>query len=107
QAVPTAGMRVEDCDSAVTFDGVWTQTESGWGWGGGTAVRSNAARATGSLSFVGTSVRWIGSRGRGMGIANMSVDGGPVREVDLFPPPTDEAHTSIAATSHPQHTRDI
>ena len=58
-------------------------------------MQSTAAGATASFTFIGTSVRWIGSRGRGMGIALVSVDGGPSREVDLFVHPTDEIHTPI------------
>lgn len=44
-------------------------------------------------------MRWIGARGRGMGIARVSVDGGPAREVDLFARPTDEIHTPIVTIS--------
>jgi hypothetical protein len=74
-------MRVEDSDTAVTFTGAWTRSDSSWGWSGGSAVQSNAAGATASITFTGNSVRWIGSRGRGMGIAMVSVDAGPSREV--------------------------
>jgi hypothetical protein len=89
-------MRVEENDSSVAFTGVWTKSDSSWGWSGGSAMQANAAGATVSVKFSGTSIRWLGSRGRGMGIAQMSVDGGPVREVDLFAHPTDEVHTPIA-----------
>src|SRR5258706_15027666 len=58
-------------------------------------MTSTAVGATASVTFVGTSIRWIGSRGRGMGIASVSVDGGPGREVDLFVHPADEIHTPI------------
>jgi len=59
-------------------------------------MQSSTAGATASFTFSGTSVRWIGSRGRGMGIALVRVDGGPAREVDLFARPTDEVHTPAA-----------
>jgi hypothetical protein len=58
-------------------------------------MQSNAAGASASITFIGTSLRWIGSRGRGMGIALVSVDGGPGREVNLFARPADEIHTPI------------
>jgi hypothetical protein len=70
-------------------------------------VQTTAAGATASITFIGTSVRWIGSRGRGMGIASVSVDGGPGKEVDLFAHPTDEIHTpviTISDLSAGQHT---
>ena len=73
-------------------------------------MQSSAAGATVSITFNGTSIRWIGSRGRGMGIASVSVDGGAVREVDLFARPTDEAHTPIVTIydlSAGQHTLKI
>ena len=94
-SLPTAGMRVEESNPAVSMTGTWTKSDSSKGWSGGSAVQANTAGATVSVSFVGTSVRWIGSRGRAMGIAQVSVDSGPVREVDLFARPSDEIHTPI------------
>src|SRR6187431_2825644 len=76
-SVPTAGMRVEETSTAMVFSGSWVTSDSSWGWSGGDAVQSNVAGATASVTFSGTSVRWLGSRGRGMGIALVSVDGGP------------------------------
>ncbi len=92
-------MRVEESDAAVTLSGAWTKSDSSWGWSGGSAMQSSAAGATASITFTGTSIRWLGSRGRGMGIASVSVDGGPAREVDLFVHPTDEIHTPIVTIS--------
>ena len=109
-ALASAGMRVEESDPAMNFAGPWTASDSSWGWSGGSALQSSAAGATVSLTFVGTSIRWIGSRGRGMGIALVSVDGGPAREVDLFARPTDEIHSSIFTVSdlsNGQHTLTI
>ncbi len=94
-ALPTAGMRVEQSDPAVTQTGAWTQSSTSSGWSGGSAVQSTAAGATISITFNGTSIRWIGSRGRGMGLAQVSIDGGAPREVDLFARPADEIHTPV------------
>jgi hypothetical protein len=94
-ALPTAGMRVEESDPAVSTTGAWTKSDASKGWSGGSAVQASAAGATVSISFNGTSIRWIGSRGRGMGIAQVSVDSGPVKEVDLFARPSDEIHSPI------------
>ena len=96
---PGAGKRVEESDSAVTLAGAWTRSDASRGWSGGSAVQSNAAGATASMTFIGTSVRWIGSRGRAMGIALVSVDGGPPKEVDLFARPADEIHTQVVTIS--------
>jgi hypothetical protein len=73
-------------------------------------MQSSTAGATAAITFTGTSIRWIGSRGRGMGIAMVSVDGGPPREVSLFARPTDEIHTPIVTISDlspGQHTLTI
>ena len=107
---PTAGMRVEESDPAVTFTGTWTKSDSSWGWSGGSAMQATMAGATASITFVGTSIRWIGARGRGMGIAQISVDSGLVRQVDLFARPSDEVHTPIYTVyglSPGQHTLTI
>ena len=108
--LPAAGARVEESDAAVSLSGAWTQSDSSLGWSGDSAMQSTVAGATASFTFVGTSVRWIGSRGRGMGIASVRVDGGPAREVDLFARPADEVHTeviTISDLSAGQHTLTI
>jgi hypothetical protein len=94
-----AGMRVEESDRLVTLAGAWTPADPSLGWSGGSAMQSNAAGATASIAFVGNSIRWIGSRGRRMGIASVSVDGGPGRDVSLFARPSDEAHTTVVTIS--------
>jgi hypothetical protein len=94
-----AATRVEDSDKRVSFTGAWTPADPGLGWSGGSAVQASVAGATASIAFEGTSIRWIGSRGRKMGIASVSVDGGPALEVNLFGRPTDEAHTHVVTIS--------
>jgi len=56
-------------------------------------MQSDSAGATASITFTGSAIRWIGSRGRFHGIAHVSVDGHAIRDVDLFARPTDEVHT--------------
>jgi hypothetical protein len=94
----------------MVFSGSWVKSDSGWGWSGDGAVQSNVAGASATVTFTGTSVRWLGSRGRGMGIASVSVDGGAARDVDLFARPTDEVHTPVITISDltdGQHTLKI
>ena len=107
--IPAKANRVED-SSGVVFTGPWTKSSSQFGWSGGSAMQSTTAGATASITFTGTSIRWIGSRGRGHGIALVSVDGGPAREVSLFARPTDEIHApavTISGLSPGQHTLKI
>jgi hypothetical protein len=84
EPLPSAGALVEESDAAVSLGSGWTPSDPRWGWSGGTAVQSTVAGTLASFTFTGTSVRWIGSRGREGGIALLRVDGGPPREVDLF-----------------------
>lgn len=93
------GARAEENDSAVTLSAGWTASDSGYGWSGGSAVQSSTPGTTATFKFTGNSVRWLGARGRAMGIATVSVDGGPAREVDLFARPDDEVHTPIITIS--------
>ena len=99
QSLPTAGMRVEESDAAIKFTGTWAKSDSSLGWSGGSAVQTNAAGATATITFIGTSIRWIGSRGRKMGIATLSVDGGPGKDVSTFARPADEIHTEVVTVS--------
>ena len=95
-ATPTpATTRFEESDTTVSMSAGWTQSKPIAGWSGGKAVQSDVAGAKISFTFTGTSVRWIGARGRGFGIALVKVDDGPVREVDLFARPNDEIRTPI------------
>ena len=106
----SAGMHVEESDPAVTLTGDWTQSPSQFGWSGGSAKQSAVAGARASLAFAGTSVTWFGSRGKGMGIALLSVDGGPGVEVDLFAIPNDEIHSpafTVNGLSDGPHTLTI
>jgi hypothetical protein len=91
---PSVTARFEESDTAaVSLSGEWTQSNPHAGWSGGAAVQSTVAGSTVSFTFTGTSVRWLGARGRGHGIALVKVDGAHAREVDLFARPNDELRT--------------
>lgn len=92
-------VRVEESAGSVGTSGAWTSSPSTSGWSGGAAVQSNVPGSTLSFNFTGSSVRWIGSRGRGMGMALVRVDGGPAMEVDLFARPADEVRTVVTTIS--------
>jgi hypothetical protein len=96
-----AGARIEECNAAVTLSSGWTTTDSRYGWSGGTAAKSSVAGATASFTFTGTSVRWVGARGRGMGRARLRIDGGRAadRQVDLYGFPDDVIRTPIVTIS--------
>jgi hypothetical protein len=97
--LPVAGTRIEESHAAVTFDSRWTNADRRFGWSGGAARQSNVAGATASFTFIGTSVRWLGSRGDSLGRALVRVDGGPAREVDLWALPNEVIRTPIVTIS--------
>lgn len=90
-----AGPRIEESNAAVSLSGTWTNRDPRWGWSGGAAVQSDVPGSKATLTFTGVSVRWIGARGRGMGKALVSVDGGAAKEVDLFSGTGDVVRTPI------------
>jgi hypothetical protein len=109
-ASQTDPKRVEENSPAVSFNGAWTRADARFGWSGGSAMQSTAAGATASITFNGTSIRWISSRGRDRGIASLSVDGVAVKDVNLFGHPDEEVHTpvyTIHDLSPGQHTLTI
>lgn len=85
--------RFEETDAAVSVSGDWTGSDPHAGWSGGAALESGTAGASVTFSFTGTSVRWIGARGRNGGIAQVKVDGAEVKQVNLFARPNDEFRT--------------
>lgn len=91
--------RIEQSDAQVTLSTGWSSTDTRWGWSGGSAVQSSDVGAKATLAFTGSSVRWIGARGKDMGKARVSVDGGPAKEVDLFIQTTDEIRTNAVTIS--------
>jgi hypothetical protein len=84
--------RAEDDDPAVTYTGSWVvDTSRNWSGGSlevgaGTAARADTLGARAVLAFTGTSVSVIGLRGPWLGMADVSLDGGPVTRIDLYSP---------------------
>src|SRR5262249_30964464 len=102
--------RFEETDPNVTLSpGHWIPADSKFGWSGGAAVRTTVADATVMFTFTGKSVTWLGERNGDAGIAEVRVDGGPARRVDLFAR-VQEARTPIVTLhdlSPGQHTLTI
>ena len=82
--------RFEDADAAVAYSGAWvTDMNDAWSgtsanYGSGSTARSATAGARATFTFTGTSVQWISTRGPDRGIARVSLDGGPVADVDAY-----------------------
>jgi hypothetical protein len=102
--------RFEETDAKVSLSpGDWVEADARFGWSGGGAMQSTVAGATATFQFSGTSVTWIGARSDDGGTAEVSVDGGPVRQISLVSRPN-EKHTPVV-TLHDlgagQHTLTI
>ncbi|HET9359374.1 MAG TPA: Ig-like domain-containing protein, partial [Vicinamibacterales bacterium] len=101
--VANAATRVEDAEPPIAYTpgtaapgrpaGWWHGSRSR-DWSGRTASFNRSAGARATLSFVGTSVSWVGFRAPWAGIAKVHVDGAFVTEVDLFSL-TEQTETSV------------
>jgi hypothetical protein len=102
---PQAQARIEETDPSVSYTVGWTQGDTSRTWSGGTAAVSAGLGTQATLTFVGTSVSWIGGRTPRTGIARVFLDGVFVTEVDTFSK-TEEirvpmfAATGLANVSH-------
>ncbi len=108
--------RLEQTDSSITYTpasgGAWTQTSANRFWSGGTVALSTTVGDQATLTFTGTSVRWIGQRGFGTGIAHVDLDGVRVATIDTSVPLTSQEEfqaTIFSRTGLPagQHTLTI
>lgn len=101
--------RIEQDNPAVAYTGVWV-TASDPTVSGGTAIESNQADATATLSFTGTKVSWIGYRCTcAAGIAEVSVDGGTPVQVDNYSATTEPQAVVFTSPTLPRgsHTLTI
>ena len=80
-APPPGYTRVEQDDPAVSYTGAW-QTVSDPGYSSGSAADSTQPGSTARLSFSGTAVQWIGTRGPSTGTADVILDGIKVATVN-------------------------
>ncbi|RPK36363.1 hypothetical protein EES39_31875 [Streptomyces sp. ADI92-24] len=81
---------IDNASEKVVYKGSWTHADS-TGTGsdgdlGSTESFSRSAGDTATVRFWGTGVRVVCPKGPNQGIAEISVDGGPATEVDLYAP---------------------
>jgi hypothetical protein len=104
--VITSAPRREETDPAISYSAGWLGNNRDHPYSEGTAAMSTVPGDQATFSFTGTSVRWIGYRGPGAGIARVILDGTVVKDsLDLFIPtegPQEAVFTSpvLAAGSH-------
>jgi hypothetical protein len=95
---------VQQEDSAsIVFTGAWTANANASFYGGGARTASSPASAT--LTFSGTSVSWVTSKGPGRGKAEVWLDGVKRATIDLYTPTARNrqvvfARNGLAAGNH-------
>ena len=100
--------RVQETDPSISYAGAADWPQAGFTplWSGENARNSTTAGARATFTFTGTSVRWIGERGFGTGVARVLLDGAFVAQVDTRTPLQEEyqaalfAATGLAPGSH-------
>ena len=74
--------RVQESDPSITLTTDWTLSGQSSLWSGENARQSVTVGGRATFSFTGTTLRWIGERGFGTGLARVSVDGQFIAQVD-------------------------
>ena len=96
--VATSGTRFEESNWTVSYTGDWVQNNNNRTWSNATAAESGAAGARATFTFTGTTVSWIGLRGRHTGIARVYLDGVFVTDVDTYAASEGPQDTVFTAT---------
>ena len=79
----TAAQRVEQTSTALCYEGIWA-TGSSSSLSGGTHLVSSTNSSAVNVSFIGSSIDWIGSKSPGYGIARVTLDGTMTADIDLY-----------------------
>jgi Glycosyl hydrolases family 2, TIM barrel domain/Glycosyl hydrolases family 2, sugar binding domain/Glycosyl hydrolases family 2 len=87
---------VDDSDPSIVYKGTWYHQQNAYSSAGyrGTWSISQTAGDSATLTFTGTSIKWIADTQFNMGMADVYLDGGLVaHDVDLFSPLNDRGGT--------------
>lgn len=99
--VPDGTTRLEQTSALITYGGTWMQGNTSRSWSGGTAAVGFAEGQRATVSFVGTTVQWVGFRGPQTGLANVYLDGRLVATVDPYAPAEELDAVLFSATDLP------
>jgi hypothetical protein len=105
---PVAGTRHEENAPSATFTPGWNMTDTTHAWSGGTAAAATGVGERATFVFTGTSVKWVGKRAPGMGIARVYLDGAFQAQVDSYFPSTIQGLVySVTGLAPGQHRLEI
>ena len=82
----TAAVRYEQADSHIGYAGTWS-TFSTSGPSGGSYLRTCTSNSSATITFTGTYLAWVATKGTTLSKAKVSVDGGTAVSVDLAASP--------------------
>ncbi len=80
--VPSGIVRIQETDSHLAHTGTWYSSPAAFHSGGAYEYVHGAGSV--SVAFKGTGIGWVTTKADIYGIAGVSVDGGPVTNVDLY-----------------------
>ena len=78
----STAVRYEQTDSHIAYSGTWA-TFSTNGPSGGSYLRADTGGASATISFKGTYLAWIATKGTTLSKALVSLDGGTAKSIDL------------------------
>jgi SpoIID/LytB domain protein len=76
------GVRLQQDESALVYEGAWA-TFTASGASGGSYKRTNTSGAAVTISFNGTYLAWMATKGTTLGKALVSLDGGTAQRINL------------------------
>ena len=91
--------RFQENSPSATYSADWTAAGVSNLWSGEAAKQSVTVGGRATFTFTGTTVRWIGERGFGTGLANVSIDGQFVAQVDTSTAVQERYQAVLFATS--------
>jgi bacillopeptidase F len=89
--------RLQDMDPGIAYTAGWARGDA-VSRSGGTSTVSSVPGAQATLTFSGTEIGWIGSRGPDTGIARVFLDGSFAGEIDTYSPGARMQDAVFAAT---------
>ncbi len=107
---PSFGYTYDDTDPALHYTGTWTHASNQSFTGGDYKDTESYSDTTGdsmSVTFTGTAVQYIAPTTYNHGIADISLDGGPVTAVDGYSSGTDFQQVLYSASGLPDTTHTL
>ena len=87
--------RTQETGTSIAYSGSWAPGGVSPLWSGENATQATTVGARATVTFTGTSIRWLGERGFATGVARVLVDGVLVAQVDTRTPLQEEYQEAL------------